>query len=107
MQKYDEEEQAEGEGQTENTRVSLKERCRSQTACYGKAVASKEEEMKAYNEICCYFFSLLNGNRPCQHLKFVCMPHLTHFMTYKEDRQCTYNVILRRVRVTIISVEKQ
>jgi hypothetical protein len=25
----------------------------------------------------------------------------------KQDRQCTYNVTLRRVRVTIVAVEKQ
>jgi hypothetical protein len=27
--------------------------------------------------------------------------------TSKQDRQCTYNVTLRRVRVTIVAVEKQ
>jgi hypothetical protein len=27
--------------------------------------------------------------------------------TYKEDRQCIHNVILRRVRATIVAVEKQ
>jgi len=25
----------------------------------------------------------------------------------KQDRQCTYNVTMRRVRVTIVAVEKQ
>jgi hypothetical protein len=30
-----------------------------------------------------------------------------HEMTYKQDRQCTYNVILRPVRVTFVTMEKQ
>jgi len=28
-------------------------------------------------------------------------------MPTKQDRKCTYNVTLRRVRVTIVTVEKQ
>jgi len=28
-------------------------------------------------------------------------------VTKKEDRHCTYNVTLRRVRATIVAVEKQ
>ena len=32
--------------------------------------------------------------------KFIC-----HY-TLKQDRQCTYNITLRRVRVTIVAVEK-
>jgi hypothetical protein len=28
-------------------------------------------------------------------------------ITKEQDRQCTYNVILRRVRVTIVALEKQ
>jgi len=28
-------------------------------------------------------------------------------ITHKQDTQCTYNVTLRRVRVTIVVVEKQ
>jgi hypothetical protein len=33
---------------------------------------------------------------------------ITHFnRNYKKDRQCTYNVILRRVRVANVAVEKQ
>jgi hypothetical protein len=28
-------------------------------------------------------------------------------INYEQDRQCTYNVTLRRVRVTIVAMEKQ
>ena len=32
---------------------------------------------------------------------------LEYYYNLEHDRQCTYNVIFRRVRVTLISVEKQ
>jgi hypothetical protein len=31
---------------------------------------------------------------------------LNHFRELKQDKQCTYNVTLKRVRVTIVAVEK-
>jgi hypothetical protein len=33
--------------------------------------------------------------------------HLIHNNIFKQDRQYTYNVTLRRVRATIVAVEKQ
>jgi len=29
------------------------------------------------------------------------------FVKFKQDRQCTHNIILRRIRATIVAVEKQ
>jgi len=33
--------------------------------------------------------------------------HVGYVLRQKQDRQCTYNVIVRRVRAAIVAVEKQ
>ena len=40
-----------------------------------------------------------------QILKLLC-EHIAYYFREKQDRQCTYNVTLRRVRVTTVAVEK-
>jgi len=40
-----------------------------------------------------------------QILKLLCA-HVAYYFTEKRDRQCTYNVTLRRVRATNVAMEK-
>jgi hypothetical protein len=48
---------------------------------------------------------LLLGVRYTLHETFQNVHSICFYL--KQDRQCTYNVTLRRVRVTIVAVEKQ
>ena len=34
-------------------------------------------------------------------------PVALHSLRYENQRQCTYNITIRRIRVTIVAVEKQ
>ena len=51
------------------------------------------------------YFRLFNHYRG-KYGRVVCQGHSYHNRS-KQDRQCTYNVTLRRVRATIVAVEKQ
>jgi hypothetical protein len=56
----------------------------------------------------------LGALRGPQGLGFVCSSQILPLVsdvlwvgTCKQERQCTYNITLRRVRVTVVAVEKQ
>ena len=50
-------------------------------------------------------FPAFYGTRRCITLCQLCCLHLV--VSSKQDRQCTYNVTLRRVRATTVAMEKQ
>ena len=56
-----------------------------------------------------YGFPIINFCNPGVHYKTPCiiLDHLKVHVRFNQQTQCTYNVILRRVRVTVFVVEKQ
>ena len=56
---------------------------------------------------------LRTDSKEIPEVKAICLPKLRdsfvsgNKVSYIQDRQCTYNVTLRRFRATIVAVEKQ
>jgi hypothetical protein len=72
--------------------------------------ALKESLVKNYLSSLVYSYLQMNSDVHNLNTEHKCEIHIPNSLTptkYQQDRQCMYNVILRRVHVTIVAVEKQ
>jgi hypothetical protein len=73
-------------------------------------MALKGSHVKNYLSSLVYSYLQMNLDVHCLNIEHKCKFHIPNSLTptkYQQDRHCMYNVILRRVRLTIVAVEKQ